>query len=51
MMTGRSFLTVILISGFSLILNIFPSYAQKQARTLTILYSNNLNAEIDPCPT
>jgi len=51
MMKGRLFLTVILILGFFLILNIFPSHAQKQTRTLTILYSNNLNGEIDPCPT
>ncbi len=29
----------------------FPSYAQKAARTLTLLYSNNINGEIEPCPT
>ena len=27
------------------------SYAQKQTKTLTILYTNNINSEIDPCPT
>lgn len=26
-------------------------YAQKQPPTLTILYTNNINGEIDPCPT
>lgn len=26
-------------------------YAQKQPKTLTVLYTNNLNGEIDPCPT
>ena len=51
MMKGRLFLIVILISGFFLILSTFPSHAQKQPKTLTILYSNNLNGEIDPCPT
>ena len=51
MMKGRLFLIVILILGLFLILNTFPSHAQKQARTLTILYSNNINGEIDPCPT
>jgi hypothetical protein len=25
--------------------------AQKPAKTLTLLYGNNINAEIDPCPT
>ena len=51
MMKGRLSLIVILILGFFLIFNTLPSHAQKQTRTLTILYSNNLNAEIDPCPT
>jgi len=27
------------------------SHAQKQPKTLTILYTNNINGEIDPCPT
>ena len=26
-------------------------YAQKPLNTLTLLYSNNINAEIEPCPT
>jgi hypothetical protein len=29
----------------------FPAYAQKSTKTLTLLYSNNVNGEIDPCPT
>jgi len=27
------------------------SYAQPQPKNLTIIYSNNINAETDPCPT
>jgi len=27
------------------------AHAQKQPKTLTILYTNNINGEIDPCPT
>jgi hypothetical protein len=26
-------------------------FAQKPARHLTLLYGNNINSEIDPCPT
>lgn len=29
----------------------YPCYAQKPLSTLTILYSNNINGEVDPCPT
>jgi hypothetical protein len=25
--------------------------AQKPARSFTLLYSNNINGEVDPCPT
>ncbi len=27
------------------------AHAQKPPRALTILYTNNINSEIDPCPT
>jgi hypothetical protein len=27
-----------------------PCYAQKPLNTLTILYSNNINGEVTPCP-
>jgi hypothetical protein len=27
------------------------AHAQKQPKTLTILYTNNINGEIDPCPS
>jgi hypothetical protein len=26
-------------------------FAQKPAKHLTLLYGNNINSEIDPCPT
>ena len=29
----------------------FSAYAQKSTKPLTLLYSNNVNGEIDPCPT
>ena len=28
-----------------------PIHAQKSPKTLTLLYSNNINGEVDPCPT
>ncbi len=52
-MKSKRFWTILFLSGSLLILFALPSYgqAQKQARTLTILYSNNINGEIEPCPT
>jgi hypothetical protein len=50
-MKSERFWTILFLLGFLLILIALPSHAQKQTRTLTILYSNNLNGEIDPCPT
>lgn len=34
-----------------LIITGLTSHAQKSAKSLPLLYSNNINAEIDPCPT
>jgi len=45
---------VIAVSLTGLILlffSIFPTHAQKQPRILTILFTNNMNGEIDPCPS
>jgi hypothetical protein len=28
-----------------------PAHAQKASKTLTLLFSNNINGEVDPCPT
>ena len=50
-MKPKRFWTILFLLGFLLTLFALPCHAQKQTRTLTILYSNNLNAEIDPCPT
>jgi hypothetical protein len=38
--------------GLGILLMITGSpHAQKQPKPLTILYTNNINGEIDPCPT
>jgi len=50
-MKSKRFWTILFLLGSLLIFFALPSHAQKQARTLTILYSNNLNGEINPCPT
>jgi len=50
-MKSKRFWTILFLLGSLLILFSLPAHAQKQTRTLTILYSNNLNGEIDPCPT
>jgi hypothetical protein len=41
------------IFGMGILLTIMglPSYAQKSPNSFTLLYSNNINGEIDPCPT
>ena len=41
----------ILALGFFLLFIVSPSHAQKSPKTLTLVYSNNINGEIDPCPT
>ena len=50
-MKAKCVLIAILVSGFVWMAADAYSEAQKPNKTLTILYSNNLNAEIDPCPT
>jgi hypothetical protein len=50
-MKKNRFWVILFLLGSVLIVFALPSHAQKQTRTLTILYSNNLNGEIDPCPT
>jgi hypothetical protein len=50
-MKEKWFVIGVLVLGFFLLLNTFPSYAQKSPKTLTLLYSNNINGEIEPCPT
>jgi drug/metabolite transporter (DMT)-like permease len=41
----------VLVLGCFFFFNAFSSQAQKSPKTLTLLYSNNINGEIDPCPT
>jgi hypothetical protein len=41
----------VLILGSFLAFHPFPIHAQKSPQALTLVYSNNINGEIDPCPT
>jgi hypothetical protein len=50
-MNGKWFVIGGLVLGFFLLFNASPSHAQKSPKTLTLVYSNNINGEIDPCPT
>jgi hypothetical protein len=36
---------------FLFVVQVYTSHAQKTGRPLTLLYSNNINGELDPCPT
>ncbi len=45
------FLIIFFAPGFLWVNHSNPCYAQKPLNTLTLLYSNNINGEIDPCPT
>ncbi|MFB3885490.1 MAG: hypothetical protein ACE144_09700 [Thermodesulfobacteriota bacterium] len=44
-------LVFFLLLGLLGVSHVHTSYAQKPLHTLTLLYSNNINGEIDPCPT
>jgi hypothetical protein len=46
----RGFL-VFLFALLILLMTAGYPYAQKQSAALTILYTNNISGEIDPCPT
>lgn len=50
-MKGKILFVISFLLGCLLIIYNLPAHAQKQAKTLTILYSNNLNGEVEPCPT
>ena len=47
---GRFIFLTILLVWLVLILSKPPSLAQDTLKSLTLLYSNNINGEIDPCP-
>jgi len=48
---GKWFVIGFLLLGFFLFFKTSPSLAQKSPKILTLVYSNNINGEIDPCPT
>jgi hypothetical protein len=50
-MKGKWLAIGVLVLGCFLLSNAFPSHAQKLPKTLMLLYSNNINGEIEPCPT
>ena len=50
-MKKKCFLIGVLILGFFLLYETPRVYAQKFPKALTLVYSNNINGEIDPCPT
>ena len=50
-MKMRCLLTVLLCLAVLWVLQPFAVHAQGAPKSLTLLYSNNLNAEIEPCPT
>ena len=50
-MKARWFFITFLALGVLWVFQAFPLDAQKAPRTLTLLYSNNFNGEIEPCPT
>jgi hypothetical protein len=50
-MKVRCLLAVLLVLGFHWVVNSTFAQVQKPTKTLTLLYSNNINGEIDPCPT
>ncbi len=46
-------LTSIVVFLFMLIslIGASPTHGQSHGKSLTLVYSNNINGEIDPCPT
>jgi hypothetical protein len=45
------FFVISLIFGFLWVSHVNPCYAQKTLNPLTLVYTNNINGEIDPCPS
>jgi hypothetical protein len=50
-MKSKGLMIGVLVLGCFLFSNLFLSHAQTSPKTLTLLYSNNINGEIEPCPT
>jgi len=49
-MKWKGIIILSLVLGICLFVYIASSQAQEPSRKLTLLYTNNVNAEIDPCP-
>jgi hypothetical protein len=47
----RYILAIVLILSASLAVDICPLSGGTLPQSITILYSNNINGEIDPCPS
>jgi hypothetical protein len=50
-MKARWFFIALLSLGVLWVFQAFPLHAQRTPKTLTLLYSNNFNGEVEPCPT
>ncbi len=50
-MSRKPFFVLLFCLGVVWALAAFPLHAQKAPTSLTLLYSNNFNGEIEPCPT
>jgi hypothetical protein len=48
--TSKRVFSIGLLIGLFFTFDSFPSIAQNTPITLTLLYTNNIWAEIDPCP-
>jgi len=50
-MTMKRLLTFLAAVSFVFVTLVPCLHAQKTPKSLTIIYSNNINGELDPCPT
>jgi len=50
-MIRRCLASAALVFAFGLGLYPYPLHAQETTKALSLIYSNNLNGEFDPCPT
>jgi hypothetical protein len=50
-MKRKGFILILLALALCWVVKGRQVYAQEPPKTLTLLYGNNLNGEIDPCPT
>jgi hypothetical protein len=50
-MKKKGVFTFVFILGLLEAIHSIPAYSQKPTRNLTLLYSNNIGGEIEPCPT